>query len=68
MILCGLAASCATTTVMAQATGNRSSYFLEGSVYRHELNPAFQGERNYVGIFSKYNKISQLIHTQCIAN
>lgn len=41
MILCGLAASCATTTVMAQATGNRSSYFLEGSVYRHELNPAF---------------------------
>lgn len=34
MILCGLAASCATTTVMAQATGNRSSYFLEGSVYR----------------------------------
>lgn len=52
MILCGLAASCATTTVMAQATGNRSSYFLEGSVYRHEQNPAFQGERNYVGIFS----------------
>lgn len=50
MILCGLAASCATTTVMAQATGNRSSYFLEGSVYRHELNPAFQGERNYVGM------------------
>ena len=23
---------------------------------------------DYVGIFSKYNKISQLIHTQCIAN
>ena len=22
----------------------------------------------FLGIFSKYNKISQLIHTQCIAN
>lgn len=41
MILCGLAASCATTIVMAQATGNRSSYFLEGSVYRHELRSCF---------------------------
>ena len=26
----------------------RSSYFLDGSVHRHELNPAFMGERNYV--------------------
>ncbi|WP_353330119.1 DUF5723 family protein [Bacteroides sedimenti] len=28
----------------------RSSYFLEGSTYRHQLNPAFMGERNYISI------------------
>lgn len=39
MILCGLAASCATTTVMAQATGNRSSYFLEGSCISSRTEP-----------------------------
>jgi hypothetical protein len=27
-----------------------SSYFLEGATYRHELNPAFMGERNYISI------------------
>lgn len=32
--------------VSAQAL--RSSYFLDGYVYRHELNPAFMGENNYV--------------------
>ena len=55
MILCGLAASCATTTVMAQATGNRSSYFLEGSVYRHVLYPFFHGEVYYLGMTSLGN-------------
>lgn len=28
----------------------RSAYFLDGYSYRHELNPAFGGERNYVSI------------------
>ena len=51
-------------------------------VYRYELdlNNALVGgivkdglvhtnkQLEYLGIFSKYNKISQLIHTQCIAN
>lgn len=33
------------TTVSAQTL--RSAYFLEGAIYRHELNPAFAGERGY---------------------
>lgn len=28
----------------------RSAYFMDGYSYRHELNPAFMGERNYVSI------------------
>ena len=36
-----------TGSVMAQTQTTRSSYFLEGSTYRHELNPAFMGERGY---------------------
>lgn len=28
----------------------RSAYFLDGYSFRHELNPAFAGERNYVSI------------------
>lgn len=28
----------------------RTAYFLDGYSYRHELNPAFMGERNYVSI------------------
>lgn len=32
----------------AQTYNSRSTYFLEGSTYRHELNPAFMGERGYV--------------------
>lgn len=28
----------------------RSAYFLDGYSFRHELNPAFSGERNYVSI------------------
>lgn len=35
-------------TVNAQ--GLRSAYFLEGATFRHQLNPAFIGERNYVSI------------------
>lgn len=28
----------------------RSTYFLEGATYRHQMNPAFMGERAYVAI------------------
>ena len=28
----------------------RTAYFLDGYSYRHELNPAFAGERNYISI------------------
>lgn len=28
----------------------RSSYFLKGATYRHQLNPAFMGERNYISL------------------
>ena len=34
---------------MAQNT-LRSAYFTEGYVYRHHMNPAFAGERNYVSL------------------
>lgn len=34
--------------VSAQAL--RSAYFLEGYVFRHQMNPAFMGERNYFSI------------------
>lgn len=30
----------------------RSAYFLEGYTYRHQMNPAFASERNYVGLYS----------------
>jgi len=33
----------------AQET-SRSAYFLDGYSFRHELNPAFGGERNYISI------------------
>lgn len=47
-IILGLAAGYA---LSASAQGApRSAYFLEGYSYRHELNPAFMGERNYVSI------------------
>lgn len=36
------------TSITAQSL--RSAYFLDGFVYRHEMNPAFMGERNYVAI------------------
>ena len=38
----------AATSINAQTL--RSAYFLEGMTYRHELNPAFMGERGYVSI------------------
>lgn len=38
------------TATGAAAQALRSAYFLEGYSYRHQLNPAFMGERNYVGI------------------
>lgn len=36
-------------TALAQNT-LRSAYFTEGYVYRHQMNPAFASERNYVGM------------------
>ncbi len=38
-------------TLMAEAQeANRSGYFLDGYIYRHELNPAFAPERNFIAI------------------
>ncbi|WP_321436130.1 DUF5723 family protein [uncultured Bacteroides sp.] len=34
------------TNIPAQTLN--SSYFLEGATYRHQLNPAFMGDRNYI--------------------
>ncbi len=36
------------TNISAQTLN--SSYFLEGATFRHQLNPAFIGERNYISI------------------
>ena len=36
--------------VGVSAQGFRSSYFLDGATFRHQMNPAFMGERNYVSI------------------
>ncbi len=47
-IILGLAAGCALTATAQEAS--RTAYFLEGYTFRHELNPAFMGERNYVSI------------------
>lgn len=41
-----LASACTVATTAQEAL--RSAYFLEGYNYRHELNPAFAPERNYV--------------------
>lgn len=39
------------TAVAASAQeAPRTAYFLDGYTYRHELNPAFAGERNYIAI------------------
>lgn len=45
-----MAAFVAVLTMGVSAQGLHSAYFLEGSVYRHQMNPAFMGERNYVSI------------------
>lgn len=45
-----LAACLAVSSLNVFAQGLRSAYFLDGFVYRHEMNPAFMGERNYVAI------------------
>ncbi len=37
-------------SAMAQTNGLRSAYFLDGYMYRHELNPAMASERNYVAV------------------
>lgn len=37
-------------TAPAFAQQFSSSYFMEGSMYRHELNPAFQAPQNYVAM------------------
>lgn len=50
IILSGVIALFAVSDVMAQTQNSRSAYFLEGSTYRHELNPAFMGERGYVSL------------------
>ena len=47
-ILSGAVATLFVSDAMAQTQNSRSTYFLEGSTYRHELNPAFMGERGYV--------------------
>ena len=42
-------AACTALSAAAQEAP-RTAYFLDGYSYRHELNPAFSGERNYVSI------------------
>lgn len=49
-ILSGFATFVCVGGAVAQSQINRSAYFLEGATYRHELNPAFMGERGYVGM------------------
>ena len=41
-----LAGSCLTASAQALHSG----YFLEGYTFRHQLNPAFSAERNYISI------------------
>lgn len=55
LILAG-AAVAATVAATAQ-TAPRSAYFMDGYTFRHELNAAFAGERNYVSIpaLANYN-------------
>lgn len=44
-VLSGLAVFAFVGEAVAQPQINRSAYFLGGATYRHELNPAFMGER-----------------------
>ena len=45
-IIIGVLALAVTTIASAQTM--RSSYFMEGMNYRHQLNPAFVGENSYI--------------------
>ena len=45
-----LGAAAMTAMTAAAQAAPRSAYFLDGYTFRHELNPAFAGERNYVSI------------------
>lgn len=47
-IILALAAGCALSATAQEAT--RTAYFLDGYTYRHELNPAFAGDHNYISI------------------
>ena len=47
ILAAGLGAVCMVAS--AQET-SRSAYFLDGYSFRHELNPAFSGERNYISM------------------
>lgn len=49
-VLSGLAVFAFVGEAVAQPQINRSAYFLGGATYRHELNPAFMGERGYVSM------------------
>ena len=49
-VLSGLAVLGFVGEAVAQPQINRSAYFLGGATYRHELNPAFMGERGYVSM------------------
>ena len=40
----------ALSAVTASAQTLRSAYFLDGYTYRHQFNPAFQGNRSFVGL------------------
>ena len=48
-IITVIAAGMVFSSAAAQQTSN-SGYFMDGYSYRHELNPAFLGERNYIAI------------------
>ena len=48
IIILFLLAGGASTNILAHTLN--SSYFLEGATFRHQLNPAFTGERNYISI------------------
>ncbi|MCM1066919.1 MAG: DUF5723 family protein [Muribaculaceae bacterium] len=48
LIIVAAAAGIATAATAQEAP--RTAYFLDGYTFRHELNPAFMGERNYFSI------------------
>ena len=38
------------STLMTQAQNLSSGYFNDGYIYRHEMNPAFDADRNYISL------------------